>query len=93
MIQLKQRIVPILKKNGVLSSALFGSHSRGEASLDSDVDILVEMPRGKSLVDFVGLKQELEGELGMRVDLVTPQAISPDLWNYIKKDLVSIYAG
>lgn len=66
---IKQAILPILKKHGVKKAAIFGSTVRGQRRKGSDVDILVEFPKGKSLFDFVDLKLELEESLKVQVDL------------------------
>ena len=68
---IKKQIMPILKRQGVIKAALFGSIARGEMKKNSDIDILVKLKKGKSLFDFVGLKLELEEKLGKKVDLVT----------------------
>lgn len=84
--KLKIQIVPILKKAGVKKSELFGSYARGDAKLSSDIDLLVDMPKGTTLIDLVGLQLELEDTLEKKVDLVTYGAISPLLKKYIDKD-------
>jgi len=66
---IKEKVVPILKRHNVKRASLFGSVVRGEAREDSDVDILVELPKGLSLFDFVGIQLELEEALGVKVDL------------------------
>jgi predicted nucleotidyltransferase len=68
---------PFLATNwGVDSIGLFGSYARGEATADSDVDLLVTFSRpiGWEIVD---LKDYLEERLGVAVDLVTPRALKP----------------
>ena len=65
--KIQAQIVPILKEAGVLRSSLFGSVVRGEARPDSDVDILVELPRGKSMFDLIALEEKLAAKLGKRV--------------------------
>lgn len=62
-------ILPILKKHGVKKAAIFGSVIRGQRRKKSDLDLLVEFKGRKTLFDFVGLKLDLEEELGMKVDL------------------------
>jgi predicted nucleotidyltransferase len=63
---------------GVARLALFGSVLRGEASADSDVDILVEFaPGAKSFDRFMDLADLLEQQLGRPVELVTTEALSP----------------
>ena len=63
---IKKQIMPILKRQGVIKAALFGSIARGEMKKNSDIDILVKLKKGKSLFDFVELKLELEEKLGKK---------------------------
>ena len=69
--------------------AIFGSFARGEATEDSDIDILVEFsgPIGWEIVDLV---EELEELLGHPVDLVSKKAIRPKLLPFITKDLIYV---
>lgn len=60
-------------------SSLFGSVVRGEARDNSDIDMLVDVPRGTGLFEFVGLKHKLEEALKKKVDLVTFDALHPRL--------------
>ncbi|MHB8993181.1 MAG: nucleotidyltransferase family protein [Chloroflexota bacterium] len=64
---------------GVKSLSLFGSVARDDAGPDSDVDILVEFGRPVGLFGFIDLNDYLEGLLGRRVDLVTPDALKARL--------------
>lgn len=66
-------VAPILRKYGVKSAAVFGSVARGEASSESDVDLLVEYPEGMTAMMAMDLKEALEAELGRSVDLVPPR--------------------
>jgi predicted nucleotidyltransferase len=69
---------------GVRRLALFGSVQRDAARADSDVDVLVEFrPGEKSFDHFVALGDLLEQLLGRRVELVTPESLSPFLRPYI----------
>ena len=63
-------IVPILKSYGAKRAAIFGSAARGTMKKDSDIDILVDLPSGIGLFDFIGIKLELEDALKRKVDLV-----------------------
>lgn len=85
---IKHKSEPVLRRGGVTRASLFGSFARGQATSTSDVDILVELPLGKSLFDFIGLKLELEDVLGKKVDLVEYKTIKPDLKSYILKDQI-----
>ena len=63
--EIKEAIVPVLDRYGVTKSALFGSYVRNEQTENSDIDILIEMNPDLSLLDFIGLKLELEDMLGI----------------------------
>ncbi len=62
---------------------VFGSMARGDARPDSDVDLLVQMERGRSLFDLVELCDALEETLGRAVDVLTDEGISPYLRDVI----------
>lgn len=81
--QIKKKVAPILKEEGATRAALFGSVVRGEATEKSDIDILVDLPREKSLFDFAGLQLKLEEALGKKIDLVEYSTIKPRLKAYI----------
>ncbi len=82
------RAVPILKRRAVKRAGVFGSAARGEPA--RDVDMLVEMPRPFGLFSFLTLKQELEDELGTKVDLVEYSTLKPALRERIMGDEVTI---
>ena len=86
-----QRITSILARHGAKRISIFGSYVRGEAGPDSDIDIMVEFSDRKSLLDIVGIEQELCEALGMKVDLLTEKSVSPYLIDRIKKEMVTIY--
>ena len=69
--ELKIKIIPVLQHHDVTHAAIFGSFARGEEREDSDLDILVELKKGKSLLDLVALKLELEEVLKRKIDVVT----------------------
>lgn len=87
---LKEKIVPVLKEAGVLRGALFGSFVRGDAKKNSDVDILVELPRRSSLLDLVRLEKRLKNVLTRDVDVVTYESIHPLLKKNILREQVAI---
>lgn len=88
--ELKKTIAPIVLAEGIVRSALFGSFVRGEADDGSDIDVLVEMPLGKSLFDLVDLKLKLEDAVGRPVDLVTYGSLHPLLRENIERELVPL---
>jgi uncharacterized protein len=79
----------LMAKFHIKNIGLFGSIVRGDATAKSDVDILVEFEKPIGL-DFVLLADELEEILGIKVDLVTPNAIKPRMLEYIRQDLVYV---
>lgn len=89
--EIKSKITPILLKHHVKRAGIFGSMSTGEFTRKSDVDILVELGKDISLLEFVGIKYELEDCLGRSVDLVEYQAIKPRLRNRILSEEIRIY--
>ena len=85
--RLKKQKVALFEKYPVHRIALFGSWSRGEQGLNSDVDILVDVDPTIGL-GFVSLADELERILGLKVDLVSRRAIRASLWRQIEPDLI-----
>ncbi|MFH0837941.1 MAG: nucleotidyltransferase domain-containing protein [Patescibacteria group bacterium] len=86
----KKIILPILMEHGVKKAAIFGSTVRGQRRESSDLDLLVEYSRRKSLLDFIGLKLELEDALGIKVDLGQFATIHPMLKDRILNESVPI---
>lgn len=88
--QIKSKVLPILKEAGITRSAIFGSYVRGDNKKDSDIDILVDFPRGKGLFEFVGLQFKLEDALEKKVDLVEYESLHPLLKGRILAEQVQI---
>jgi len=88
--EIKRKTLPIFEKYGVTRAGVFGSVVRGEAADDSDIDILVEIKRRMSLLDFAGLKIELEEALGRKVDLGEYAAIKTLIKEEILNEEVAI---
>lgn len=86
----RSEILNCASEHGARNVRVFGSAARGEAGPASDVDLLVEMEPGRSLLDFVGLWQELEDLLGLKVDLLSEGGISPYLRDRILADAVAL---
>jgi predicted nucleotidyltransferase len=77
--QNRDEILRIAASHGARNVRVFGSVARGEDQADSDVDLLVEMEDDRSLLDLVGLEQELEELLKRGVDVLTDVSIHPAL--------------
>ena len=86
-----QRITSILTRHGAKRISVFGSYGRGKPGPESDIDIMVEFSDRKSLLDLIGIEQELSEALGIKVDLLTEKSVSPYLIDRIKKEMVTIY--
>jgi hypothetical protein len=71
----RQEILTIAARHGARNVRVFGSVARGEAGPESDIDILVEMEPGTSLMDHVALMQDLEDLLERKVDVVSDKAL------------------
>jgi predicted nucleotidyltransferase len=84
-------LINICRENDVAKLEVFGSIARGEASGDSDVDLLVEFSKRKSLLALVSLERKMSAALGRKVDLLTEAAISPYLREEINRDRRVIY--
>jgi len=86
MDEIIDKLVSILKKHGAKKIGIFGSYARGEQKETSNLDVIVEFEKRKSLLEIVGIEQELEDALGIKVDLLTRASISPYLIERIEKE-------
>ncbi len=94
-VQSRDRVLALIREQqntlqalGVRKLGLFGSFVRGEQRAESDVDLLVEFePDRKSFDNFMQLASLLEGLLGRRVELVTPESLSPYIGPHILKEV------
>lgn len=73
--QKRQQIIQVAAKHGAYNVRVFGSVARGKAGPSSDIDLLVELEPGRSLLDHIALVQDLEDLLGRRVDVVTERSL------------------
>ncbi len=85
-----QSITKDLERLGVERLSVFGSHARGEAREDSDVDVLVEFRGPATLQSYSDLKLLLEGLWQRKVDLVTERAIRPELRPRIRGEAIRV---
>ena len=71
----KSEILKLASKHGAKRVRIFGSVARGESDDKSDVDFLVDMESGRSLMDMGGLLMDLKDLLGCNVDVVTEKGL------------------
>ena len=88
--QHRDAILRIAAKYGARSVRVFGSMAKGTQTQHSDFDILVELESGRSLLDQIGLKQDLEELLDRSVDVVVEGGISPYLEERILAEAVPL---
>lgn len=86
----REEILRIAQSHGAHNVRVFGSLVRGEAGPGSDLDILVKLDPGRSLLDIVAIKQDLEDLLGCAVDVVTEAAVSPYIRDQVLREAVSV---
>jgi len=77
----RDQILAIARQHGARNVRVFGSLARGEGKRGSDLDVLVELESGRSLLDIIAIKQDLEDLLTTKVDIVTEAAVSPYIRN------------
>jgi uncharacterized protein len=73
----RAEILALAERRRARNVRVFGSVGRGDAGADSDIDILVDMDPNATLIDLIGLEQDLSELLGRRVDVVTEDGVSP----------------
>ncbi len=83
-------ILRLAAEHGARHIRVFGSVARGEADSTSDIDFLVRMDRGRSLLDLIELGQELESVLHRKVDILTDEGLSPYLRQRILDEAVPL---
>lgn len=81
----RETILAIAARHGARNVRVFGSIARGEGGPESDVDLLVSFEPGRSLLDLIGLKHEVEDLVHRPVDVVTDRALSP----YIRDEVLA----
>jgi predicted nucleotidyltransferase len=86
----KQKIIEICKRNDVSYCAVFGSFARGEATKESDVDLLVKFSKPIGWA-FYGIAEEMELTLDRKVDLATDKMIGKYIRESVMRDLQVIY--
>jgi predicted nucleotidyltransferase len=82
----RERILQAAQKFGARNIRVFGSVARGEAAADSDVDFLVDLESGRTLMDLGGFLSALEELLDMEVDVATERMLKPNVREQVFRD-------
>ncbi len=88
--QHRKEILALAAQRGASNVRIFGSAARGEARPGSDLDLLVSFEAGRTLLDLVGLKHDLEDLIKRPVDVVTDRALSPYLRDQVLAEAVPL---
>ena len=83
-------VLRIAAKHGARNVRVFGSVARGEAGPDSDIDLLVELEPGRSLLDHAALWLELQELLGVKVDVVSERGLKPRIRDRVLAEAVAL---
>lgn len=86
----RENVLDITAKYGAFNVRIFGSVARGEDTDESDIDFLVEMESGKSLLDRIALIQDLEDYLGCKVDVATVKSLREYFRERILKEAIPL---
>lgn len=86
----REEILSIAAQHGASNVRIFGSVARGEAREDSDVDFLVNLEHGRSLLDRIGLIQDLSDLLGRKVDVATEKALREHIRERVLKQAIPL---
>lgn len=73
--QRKKEIIAVARAHGLVNVRIFGSVARGEDTDQSDIDLLVDLEKGRTLLDLGGALVQLQDLLGRRVDIVTERGL------------------
>jgi uncharacterized protein len=82
----REEILKIAARNGAMNVRVFGSVARGDNRPDSDIDFLVNLEVGRSLMDLARLLRELNTLLGCSVDVVTEAGLRPRIKPQVLKE-------
>ena len=91
--QLKEKRAEILQSaesHGAKNVRVFGSVARGETDEQSDIDLLVDMEPGRSLLDLGGLWSDLNSLPGFKMDLVTEKGLKRRIRERVLKEAVPL---
>jgi len=86
----RSEILRIAAEHGAKNVRVFGSYARGDAGEESDVDLLVDLEPGRSLLDLGALLMELQTLLGRNVDVVTAKGLRRRIRDRVLQEAVSL---
>ena len=87
----QQKITEFCKNNGITFLALFGSYARGDNKRDSDMDFLVKIDSGKSLIDVIRVENKMGDLFDRKVQFVEEDTVPLELKKTINKEKIVLY--
>ena len=86
----RDEILAIAQQYGATNVRVFGSVARGEATAESDIDLLIDLTRSWTLMDRIGFKQDVEALLGRPVDVVVASTLRAHVRPNALREAVSL---
>src|SRR5947209_7947083 len=86
----REAILKSAAEHGVYDVRVFGSVARGEATEGSDVDLLVKMRPGRSLLDLGGFLMDMQDLFGQKVDVLTDDGLKPRIRDQVLREAVEV---
>lgn len=86
----REQILKLARKHGAYHVRLFGSVARGEATEGSDIDLLIDLEPGRSLLDHASLLIDLEELLGRKVDVVTEHGLRMRMREHVLREAIPL---
>lgn len=86
----RDEILAIARKHGATNVRLFGSVARGDADEQSDIDLLVDLDRGRTLFDLAALVEELTEATGHHVDVVTELGLRERIHDTVLREAIAL---
>ena len=91
--EIRKTVTKVGKRYGIKNAYLFGSYAKGEATEDSDVDIIIDKGDLESYNAYCALKFSIEDELGTNVDVLTTEGVKPRFFELIENDRILLYGA
>jgi len=91
LIKYQKQISDLAKKHQISYLALFGSHARGEAQINSDIDLLVDFKETPGWVELYDVEQDYKKLFNKDIDMVEAAGINKYVKPYILPDLITLY--
>ena len=86
----REAILRVAREHGAMRVRVFGSMARGDAGAESDVDLLVELEQGRTLLDLGALLMDLQDLLHRKVDVLTEAALHPRIRERVLREAVPL---